>query len=821
MKLLQGLARHTSGDAGQAGGARGVERQLERIRWGVWLVLGLLALIWLVYVYRSHSYAVEDQRTKAKIAAASVQARLDNALRHIDDILAYTLAAFNRSGPGLIDSDTLAQVRGRDTRTPYRQVLVTTAAGGPLLSIPALPLEASLQDIAQAQSNNSDASILSHVLNEQGQALLARSMRLTYSDGTFAGMAVALLDPGLVREALNIHSTETSPALQVLLGAAVLGSGWADGAAPNRAPVLTLATESPDLMVQAWINPSAVQQAWLAQLWWPSLFLCCVMGLFLWGSRNLSRSLRQELHNQRLADQSAIEARIHAMFIANISHEIRTPMNGILGACDLLAASRLSEQQTEWTGLMRRSGENLMGIIDNILDFSKLEAGQFQLENKPFPLLQILEDSCALLAKSAHDRGLDLHCDLDVGESDGVRSDPLRLRQIVLNLLGNAIKFTEQGHVLLWAQWRPGDGAAELHLRVQDSGIGMDAQQIERLYSPFQQADNSHARRYGGTGLGLSITHHLVGLLGGRLSVHSHPGQGTVFEVWLPLETAPAHDLAAPPTPALPTTTPVYVEAVHTNWRESWHTHMRHLRQPTTRDVSEPAWVVIDSASPPPARENLPEAVLAYVVLARPQQVFLPPAEWPMAPLWRLETPPKRKAVRALWSRLHQRQSPELMSPEPLPPTNTPAVHDGDWTEQNATAPALKVLVVEDHPVNQTIIRAMLTRMGCDIDMADNGVQALSAFETNTYDLVLMDCQMPEMDGFDTTRAIRQREALNPTMGRVPVIALTALAMLGDAERCLDAGMDDYLTKPIQLEQLSTKMQRWRPSESGTPGPRM
>jgi CheY-like chemotaxis protein len=211
--------------------------------------------------------------------------------------------------------------------------------------------------------------------------------------------------------------------------------------------------------------------------------------------------------------------------------------------------------------------------------------------------------------------------------------------------------------------------------------------------------------------------------------------------------------------------------------------------------------------------------VLAYVVLARSQQVFLPPAEWPMAPLWRLETPPKREAVRALWTRLHQRQNPELMAavatPHAAPTAPTP------WTNNATREHPIKVLVVEDHPVNQTIIRAMLTRMGCDIDMADNGVQALSAFETNTYDLVLMDCQMPEMDGFDTTRALREREALNPTMGRVPVIALTALAMLGDAERCLAAGMDDYLTKPIQLEQLSAKMQRWRPTEEGTPGPRM
>jgi CheY-like chemotaxis protein len=430
-----------------------------------------------------------------------------------------------------------------------------------------------------------------------------------------------------------------------------------------------------------------------------------------------------------------------------------------------------------------------------------------------------LEDCSILLAKSAHDKGLHLHGDLDVSEATWVRSDPLRVRQVVLNLLGNAIKFTEEGHVLLWAQWHPGDGVTELHLRVQDSGIGMDAEQLDRLYTPFHQADSSHARRYGGTGLGMSITQHLVGLLGGQLAVHSSPGQGSVFEVWLPLETTPVHEAVAPAPADLPATTPLFVEAVSANWRASWHTHMLHLGQPIGGDASQPAWVLIDSHSPLPTREQLPHAVLAYVVLARSQQVFLPPAEWPMAPLWRLETPPKREAVRALWTRLHQRQNPELMAavatPHAAPTAPTP------WTNNATREHPIKVLVVEDHPVNQTIIRAMLTRMGCDIDMADNGVQALSAFETNTYDLVLMDCQMPEMDGFDTTRALREREALNPTMGRVPVIALTALAMLGDAERCLAAGMDDYLTKPIQLEQLSAKMQRWRPNEEGTPGPRM
>ena len=294
MKLLQAWRRSTRPDAVQRGDAQGVERQIKRIRWGVWLVMGSLGLLWLVYASRSHDFAQEEQRTKAKIAAASVQARLDNALRHMDDILTYTFAAFARHGPGLIDSDTVAQVRGRDTRKPYRHVLVTTAVGDPLLSIPNLPLEASLQDIAQAQSNNSDASILSHVVSEQGQALLARSLRLTYSDGTFAGTAVALLDPDLVRDALKPNPGESAPAMQVLLGTAVLGQGWGSGTAPARAPALTLATEAPDLMVQAWINPSAVQQAWLAQLWWPSFFMCCVMALFLWGSRNLSRSLRQE-----------------------------------------------------------------------------------------------------------------------------------------------------------------------------------------------------------------------------------------------------------------------------------------------------------------------------------------------------------------------------------------------------------------------------------------------------------------------------------------------------------------------------------------------
>ena len=272
MKWLQALRWSTHARAAQRGDTQGVERQIERIRLGVWLVMGSLGLLWLVYTSRSHDFAQEEQRTKAKIAAASVQARLDNAIRHMDDILTYTFAAFARYGPGLIDSDTLAQVRGRDTRKPYRQVLVTTAAGDPVLSIPALSLDASLQDIAQAQSNNSDASILSHVVTEAGATLLARSLRLTYSDGTFAGTAVALLDPDLVHDALKPSPGDTAPPMQLLLGSATLGQGG--GTAPERPPALTLATETPDLMVQAWINPSAVQQAWLTQLWWPSFFMC-------------------------------------------------------------------------------------------------------------------------------------------------------------------------------------------------------------------------------------------------------------------------------------------------------------------------------------------------------------------------------------------------------------------------------------------------------------------------------------------------------------------------------------------------------------------
>ncbi len=673
--------------------AHGVEGQLRRIRWVVWLVMGLLAASWLAYGVRSHRLALQEQQAQAKIAATSVRAQLDNALRHMDDILAYTSAAFVRHGAGLIDSDTLAQVRGRELRNPYRQVLITNAVGEPMLSIPAPPLDAPLQAMARAQSANTSGTILSHVVHTQGQALLARSMRLTQRDGRFAGMAVALLDPALVRDALNTSNEQNAWAMQLLLGAQPVAKGWGSAPAPVGAPVYTLATAAPDLSVQAWVQAPAVRQAWLAQLWWPSFFMCCLMALFLWGSRNLSRSLRQELDHQRLADQRAIEARVHAMFLANISHEIRTPLNGVLGACDLLVASRLDAQQTELIGLMRRSGENLMAIINDILDFSKLQAGHFELETKPFALLPHLQDSCAHLAPLAESKGLALRHALELDAADWVASDPVRLRQIVHQLLGNAIKFTESGEVVLSAQWQATPPARQLHLRVQDTGIGMDAQQLQRLYNPFQQADSSHARRYGGTGLGLSITQHLVALLGGRLSVQSALGQGTVFELWLPM-------------PAVPAETSIHPE-------------------PSTASA---------------------------VALA-------------------------------------------------LPCAPAPGLH--------APAPT-KVLVVEDHPVNQTIIQAMLERLGCAVDMAGNGLQALNAFETQMYDLVLMDCQMPEMDGFEATRAIRRREAVNPTLGRVPVIALTALAMQGDAERCLAAGMDDYLTKPIQLEQLSAKLQHWR-----------
>ena len=671
-----------------------LHKQLTRLRWSVAGIFIVLLTVMLAYAYRNYAFVLEQRLTIAQSSANSLRLQLDNAFRHMDDVLGYTRSAFMRYGPGLMDSDTLAEIQGRQQVIPYRNVLIITAGGDALMSVPPNQDVPLLQNIAQAQADNVDGVLLTHLIDIKGEKVLARSMRLSYMDGTYAGAAVALLDPAFVREAMTMARQDSALLMQLMFGDVLLDQLPSASLFESSESTLSTDTIAKELHVQVKLDQAVLLKTWLYQMSLPTVFSVLVVLALLWGVKMLRLSLRQGLISQRNADKSQLESQIRAMFIANMSHEIRTPMNGVLGAADLLARSPLSDKQQELLGLMQRSGENLMVIINDILDFSKLEAGQFPLEKKSIPLRHTIEDAITLLAATAQKKGLSLHCDLTFGPDLRIHSDPLRLQQIVNNLIGNAIKFTTAGRVRLLGEISHNTLGDWLKLSVQDTGIGLEADQIERLFIPFQQADDSHARRYGGTGLGLTITRHLVQLFGGTIKVDSTPGQGALFVVTLPIQV----------------------------------------------DHSQPA-------------------------------------------------------------------------------TNSPKPGAGMPSDrrQDIQCPGLKVLVVEDHPVNQTIISTILRNMQCEVQIAANGLQALQSIQAHAFDLVLMDCQMPEMDGFEAVTRLREREAQGAQTSRLPVIALTALAMKGDAERCMACGMDDYLSKPINRELLEEKIAFW--AKKPHPGP--
>jgi signal transduction histidine kinase/ActR/RegA family two-component response regulator len=376
-------------------------------------------------------------------------------------------------------------------------------------------------------------------------------------------------------------------------------------------------------------------------------------------------------------------AQAKSEFLAKMSHEIRTPLNGVIAAADLMAATQLNDEQHELLDTLRLSAKTLLGIINDILDFSKIEAGRMVLETLPFTPTVLVEEVVSIMAPAAHSKGLTVRTELSSSLPHSVAGDPLRLRQILLNFVGNAIKFTACGEVVIRAmRLKKGEGqSAWLRFEVQDTGVGIPPEKQAGIFDAFTQADSSVTRQYGGTGLGLAICKRLVELMGGQIGVYSQPGQGSCFWFEVPL---------------------------------------------------------------PVIQENAPEETTAQ---------------------------PSGSAL----------NSHEL---------------DG-----------VRVLLVEDNPVNQKVAIRMLQKLGCVVELAENGQQALEKLERASYDIVLMDMQMPVMDGLTATRLLRQRE--QQTGHHQVVIALTANAMQTDRELCLEAGMDDYLSKPLTLDALQVMLLRW------------
>jgi len=553
-------------------------------------------------------------------------------------------------------------------------------------------------------------------------------------------------------------------------------------------------------------------------------------------ARDITKRKQIEADLARARDEALTSARLKAEFLANMSHEIRTPMNGILGMTNLMLHTELNSQQRDFAQNIRVSAESLLTIINDILDFSKIEAGKLTFEILDFDLRDTVEGAVELLAQQADNKGIGLAGFIQPDVSTLVQGDPSRLRQVLNNLISNAVKFTAHGEVTVRVtREAETDTHITLRFEVKDTGIGIPPEAQSRLFQAFSQADGSTTRKYGGTGLGLAICRQLVNMMHGQIGMDSVAGRGSTFWFTLPLEKQRGPAKPEPELlPALAQARLLVVSDNATNrqilyqqtlvWRmrsECAATGAEALTLLRAAAASDPYRVaIIDNQMPDMDGLMLARAIKSDAAATSVTRVVLLATLRHQVNVESLEangvTTCLMKPVKQ--SRLFDALVMAILGKTGLPSAGAPTAAAARPAQPRRS---LRLLLAEDNAINQQVALGQLRQLGYTADVANNGREVLEALQRASYDIVFMDCQMPEMDGYEATQAIRRHEQegalLNPGRPPLHIIAMTANAMRGDREKCLAAGMNDYVSKPVEEEELHAALERWQPPPPPAP----